>query len=370
MIHLKRALWGYNIKEVNKYIRKFKSLSELEIDYLQQLIETARKELTLLSHGSRPFHSIQDYTIAETSTAIAEDILLAEFEEVDLIEEVEVEVEVEEEVIEFSEKLEQIEEDVVLFKEIQVVEEAMEESKEEPKEEPKEESKEESMEEAALVTPTASSAGMGRLLMFRRKLDTLLIQNDPISSEPSSINEIESYGYWDSIDHYLQTPVITEDLLKEQTDFVHASYQSQISSSAVGLPRYFDYNLSEPQIQTNLESQVMERRVKGKLQEALPAIKLNKSKENADSGTNKILPNPEGPSVTQGSKEITREVRQLRYKYIVGKWAGEDLHDDQNQIIVRKNNVITEEIVDTAEREGKLSLLIIHMIIPGLGEDI
>ena len=46
MIQLRRAVWGYDVQEVNQYIRKFKSLSELEIDYLQRLIVKVRKELT------------------------------------------------------------------------------------------------------------------------------------------------------------------------------------------------------------------------------------------------------------------------------------------------------------------------------------
>ncbi|HZG58487.1 hypothetical protein, partial [Paenibacillus sp.] len=68
------------------------------------------------------------------------------------------------------------------------------------------------------------------------------------------------------------------------------------------------------------------------------------------------------------SPAITEEIRSLRVKYIVGKWAGEDLFDAAGKRIIAKGAVITEETVDAAERAGKLAELIVNMIIPGLGD--
>lgn len=56
----------------------------------------------------------------------------------------------------------------------------------------------------------------------------------------------------------------------------------------------------------------------------------------------------------------------LRNVYILGKFAGEDLISKTGEIIVHKNAVITEEIVQEAEDAGKLSELIINMTIPEL----
>ena len=58
------------------------------------------------------------------------------------------------------------------------------------------------------------------------------------------------------------------------------------------------------------------------------------------------------------------EVNALRNKYIVGKLAGEDLYDSAGKTIASKKQVITPEIIEKAEQEGKLSELIINMILP------
>lgn len=63
---------------------------------------------------------------------------------------------------------------------------------------------------------------------------------------------------------------------------------------------------------------------------------------------------------------VSREIKTVRHKYIVGKLAGEDLTDSKGEILIRKNEIITPEIIDKSEREGKLAELIVNMIIPGL----
>ncbi|NTW05078.1 MAG: hypothetical protein HGA27_03025 [Peptococcaceae bacterium] len=66
------------------------------------------------------------------------------------------------------------------------------------------------------------------------------------------------------------------------------------------------------------------------------------------------------------STVVSREIKTVRHKYIVGKLAGEDLADSKGEIVIRKNEIITPEIIDKSEREGKLAELIVNMIIPGL----
>lgn len=68
----------------------------------------------------------------------------------------------------------------------------------------------------------------------------------------------------------------------------------------------------------------------------------------------------------KSSKAVTEDIIQIRNKYVVGKLAGDNLYDQQGTLIVAKNQVITSEIVDWADQEGKLSELIFNMIIPGL----
>lgn len=63
---------------------------------------------------------------------------------------------------------------------------------------------------------------------------------------------------------------------------------------------------------------------------------------------------------------MTEEINTIRYKYIVGKIAGENLLGSDGKLIIAKNSVITAEIVDSAEKQGKLPELIVNMNMPGL----
>lgn len=56
-------------------------------------------------------------------------------------------------------------------------------------------------------------------------------------------------------------------------------------------------------------------------------------------------------------------------RYITGKISGRDILDDNGVKIVARGEIITAEIVDMAEKAGKLPELIVHMIAPGLDLD-
>jgi len=68
----------------------------------------------------------------------------------------------------------------------------------------------------------------------------------------------------------------------------------------------------------------------------------------------------------QSSPAVEKEIKTIQHKYVVGKLAGEDLLDSGGKIIILKNELITTEVVEKAEMEGKLPELIINMVIPGL----
>lgn len=57
------------------------------------------------------------------------------------------------------------------------------------------------------------------------------------------------------------------------------------------------------------------------------------------------------------------ETDPVKTRYIVGKRAGSDLFDQQGQLIVSKDDVLTAEIVAVAEYNGKLVELILNMVI-------
>lgn len=69
------------------------------------------------------------------------------------------------------------------------------------------------------------------------------------------------------------------------------------------------------------------------------------------------------------SPGLSDEIHSIQNRYIVGKAAGENLYAASGRLIVAKGQMITGEIVQNAEREGKLPELIVHMVIPGFGSD-
>jgi hypothetical protein len=64
----------------------------------------------------------------------------------------------------------------------------------------------------------------------------------------------------------------------------------------------------------------------------------------------------------------SNDVNTIRNKYIVGKIAGEALYDNNGSIIINKGETITKDIVNRADNQGKLSDLIINMILPDMVE--
>jgi len=76
-------------------------------------------------------------------------------------------------------------------------------------------------------------------------------------------------------------------------------------------------------------------------------------------------PEKEAP---QPSREVEREITNIKYKYLIGKKVGETLLDSNGQVIASKNSHITAEVIEKAEKEGKLVNLIVNMIIPESSE--
>lgn len=77
---------------------------------------------------------------------------------------------------------------------------------------------------------------------------------------------------------------------------------------------------------------------------------------------------PAKPDESRASPALGKEINALRYRYLRGKLAGQDLLDEVETIIIRKNDPITPEVIDLADRKGKLAELIVNMTIPELVE--
>jgi hypothetical protein len=61
---------------------------------------------------------------------------------------------------------------------------------------------------------------------------------------------------------------------------------------------------------------------------------------------------------------IDEDTISIRNRYIVGKVCGQTLFDSQGRIIIKKQEVITPEAVNEADRQGKLAELILNMELP------
>ena len=64
------------------------------------------------------------------------------------------------------------------------------------------------------------------------------------------------------------------------------------------------------------------------------------------------------------SQAIAKEINTIRNKYLIGKISGTDLTDKSGEILVSKGETITKEIIDKADKEGKLAELILNMTLP------
>lgn len=85
-----------------------------------------------------------------------------------------------------------------------------------------------------------------------------------------------------------------------------------------------------------------------------------------NSEVEKETPNREMAATVQeyaGSVGGSRNIDEIKRKYIVGKISGKEIRDQQGRLIIAQNEIITEEVVDLADQHGKLVELIVHMTI-------
>jgi hypothetical protein len=68
------------------------------------------------------------------------------------------------------------------------------------------------------------------------------------------------------------------------------------------------------------------------------------------------------------SKSIISERGKVRSKYLIGKIVGKDLFDKQGNLLFTKGSIITENLIKTVDKEGKLGELILNMELPQISE--
>lgn len=68
---------------------------------------------------------------------------------------------------------------------------------------------------------------------------------------------------------------------------------------------------------------------------------------------------------TRWSGESQEDMDHIKRRYILGKRSGKDIAGSRGDLLVERNAVITDEVIDRAEREGKLVELIVNMVVEG-----
>lgn len=331
MTPLRKALFGYDIGDVKRHLRYIRNICDMELTEWQEKVAAAEKYRN---------------TLREEWTALSSEFPILETGEIPHKEEIVQEEFVHEEVIQEDvvpnddSHMEKVE-DVIDLNE--VVYKAVEHAAEEI---------------AVAVSIVEQPRVATNVIQFRRKMDAKVA--DDCDYRPGiDYHLAEGSGFWEGVGRYLDTPPIPEEAVYLTSELLMTQPNIDGTNLAAQYPRYFNYQIVESPTQLGLSAAPdNERRGKQKKVET-------------------IIPSPVSASASQsapitesgGSRQITREVRQLRYQYIVGKWAGEDLVNDRGELIIAKHQPITETIIDEADREGKLALLIVNMTIPGLMEE-
>ena len=65
----------------------------------------------------------------------------------------------------------------------------------------------------------------------------------------------------------------------------------------------------------------------------------------------------------QTSANLCQEIQTVRYQYLIGKLVGEEIRDDDGQVFIPKGAEITEEVIETAQKEGKMIELALNMVL-------
>jgi hypothetical protein len=349
-ISFQTVLFGLNKQNVRRNLVKIKQKQNEELTPLYEQVKAVFMEYEKLTENN---------TVLEDKLEI----------------EVEIELEIEVEIDSF------IVDEVVSIEEITMFEEpAFEESATSTAEEviDDETIPIEAEEEEATVTDNSfiESQGVsitGKLLNFpKRGSDLLIISDDNVDISKIEVSQkvylkkpkLVGMGFWGNADHYLEQP--QENFQLNQ----HSFSELATSNGIVGaedrrsnpVSDYFTTNETKERKNSNPISFTnrsgFDRRMANNSSPATNSDVFTNSEEINDHS--EIVSNEEGSST------ITDEIRQMRIKYIVGKISGSVLMDVNGNVIVGKNQRITEAILAKADQNGKLAELVVSMIIPGL----
>lgn len=210
---------------------------------------------------------------------------------------------------------------------------------------------------APAATETVGSARpSGKVVRFRRRIE-------------KGGNHYDVSGFWDGTDMYVHhqvypsVPLFSPD---PGEDAAAAATQANERRRVQPASGFFNYALTEddPVEQTAAVANVMSRpalrpatatAVAAVTQEMAGSVPAEEARKAV-----KVVP------ASSGSQAVSAELTRLREKYIAGKIAGADLFDEHGVKIIAKHDPITPEVIERANRAGKLAELIVQMTVPGL----
>lgn len=91
------------------------------------------------------------------------------------------------------------------------------------------------------------------------------------------------------------------------------------------------------------------------------AVKIETTSAEASEVSREPDKNPELPDEHAYNSESIEKVKQ---RYMVGKIVGEDILDSRGNVIVKRHELITMEIIDRVEKAGKIVDLVVNMQFP------
>ncbi|HZG88377.1 hypothetical protein [Paenibacillus sp.] len=234
-------------------------------------------------------------------------------------------------------------------------ERALEKEKPAEREEP-EERREEREEEPAAERELQAASSLGSVLPLA---PARYVQRKREQSAPPTAKKTKPSTFWGDIHEYLDGSLEDEAYAAEERAESRSSefFGSQTAKSA-----------QTPHEASSTPAGSIAPSVPPPAVQPTAAAQPEPSASPPPAAAARVEQTDRAKSEPAGSSALSEEIVAIRNRYIVGKLAGEALYAHDGRLIAAKHQVITPQIVQDADREGKLPDLIVHMIVPSLSE--
>lgn len=182
-----------------------------------------------------------------------------------------------------------------------------------------------------------------------------LVQEDKKEVAPEHVQNNLQPSLTDTIEKEL-SPLQNQELLQAETVEEAGSFWGNIESDGVDTQN--DALLLSDDLFISIDKEFNQNTMKN------VSSSQNKQFEK-DTTTESIDTKQMNESVVkeEGFNDLIEQIDSIKSQYIVGKVAGSDLFDNQGTLIIANSSLITREVVEKANRAGKLAELIVNMKI-------